>query len=164
MSGVVQDPPPVPPIDTGALLVTFLHDPHPHDARMRGAGVDTTAMSRGTALWGPATFPDHSAKPCGNPALTRNAMRFDGAARVFMRTTRRQACIGGMTVGTGAPACREDPDTFDIERKAAGHMTMETGIHACVGHDVARLEGEPDRRYDNVLRGFASLPIRITKA
>jgi hypothetical protein len=76
----------------------------------------------------------------------------------------------------------ENPDAFDIERKVVGHMTFGTGIHGCVGQPIARLEGEvlfnalarktktldfagpPVRKYNNVLRAFGSLPLRVTSA
>ncbi|MHB8269726.1 cytochrome P450, partial [Bradyrhizobium sp.] len=71
------------------------------------------------------------------------------------------------------------PDTFDVKRRATGHMTFGTGIHGCVGQAVARLEteailgalvrrvatfemtGEPQRRLNNTLRGFDTLPLRV---
>jgi cytochrome P450 len=74
------------------------------------------------------------------------------------------------------------PDTFDVRRRATGHMTFGTGIHGCVGQAVARLEseaifgalakrvvsfelkGEPRRRLNNTLRGFDTLPLRIIPA
>jgi cytochrome P450 len=74
------------------------------------------------------------------------------------------------------------PDTFDVSRRAAGHMTFGTGIHGCVGQAVARLEteailtalasrvasfeliGEPRRRLNNTLRGFDTLPLRVVTA
>ena len=76
----------------------------------------------------------------------------------------------------------ERPDTFDVRRRAAGHMTFGTGIHGCVGQAVARLEseaifgalakrvvafemtGKPERRLNNTLRGFDTLPLRVKAA
>ena len=76
----------------------------------------------------------------------------------------------------------DNPDAFDIERKVVGHMGLGTGIHGCVGQPIARLEGEalfaafarkvkslelaarPVRQYNNVLRSFASIPLRVTPA
>jgi cytochrome P450 len=73
----------------------------------------------------------------------------------------------------------DKPDTFDVKRRAAGHMTFGTGIHGCVGQAVARLEteavlgalarraatieitAEPKRRLNNTLRGFDTLPLRV---
>jgi cytochrome P450 len=73
----------------------------------------------------------------------------------------------------------DNPDRFDVTRRAAGHMTFGTGIHGCVGQAVARLEteailaalakrvasfeltGEPERRLNNTLRGFDRMPLRV---
>ena len=72
-----------------------------------------------------------------------------------------------------------DPDRFDISRRAAGHVGFGFGVHACVGAALSRVEGEallgalarrvammepagePVRRLNNTLSGFASLPLRL---
>ncbi len=160
------------------------------------AGLDTTVDALGNALWCFATFKDQWEKLRRNPSLVRSAfeesLRYDGAAQVFFRTTVRDADIGGARIGPEQkiaafmgsanrdPRRWENPDSFDVERRAVGHMTLGTGIHGCVGQTVARLEGEilfnafvrrvaavelaaaPTRRYNNVLRSFATLPVRVT--
>ena len=35
-----------------------------------------------------------------------------------------------------------EADKFDIERKPSDHLALGVGIHACVGQNVARAEGE----------------------
>ena len=68
---------------------------------------------------------------------------------------------------------------FDIDRDASGHMGFGYGIHECVGQVIARLEmdalfGEMikrveriettapgERRLNNTLHGFGSLPVRL---
>ena len=122
------------------------------------------------------------------------SLRYEGPAQVFSRTTTREVEIGGVRIGSDEKVCAfigsanrdprrwEDPDAFDIERKVVGHMGFGTGIHGCVGQPIARLEGEvlfnalarkaktlefagpPVRKYNNVLRAFASLPLRVTPA
>ena len=133
-----------------------------------------------------------------NPALIRGAfeevLRFEAPVQSFFRTTTRDVEVGGMRLGDGekvlllfAAANRDPrrwdrPDTFDVGRRATGHMTFGTGIHGCVGQAVARLEseaifaalakrvvsfeltGEPKRRLNNTLRGFDTLPLRIVPA
>ena len=76
----------------------------------------------------------------------------------------------------------EEPDRFDIARKAAGHVAFGYGIHSCVGQIVARLEGDitlkalaeraerielagaPMRRLNNTLRGLSRLPLHVTRS
>lgn len=162
------------------------------------AGLDTTVDALGNALWCFATFKEQWEKLREKPSLVRNAfeesLRYDGPAQVFFRTTRRDAEIAGVPVGPGRkiaafmgaanrdPRRWPNPDTFNVERRAIGHMTLGTGIHGCVGQTLARLEGEillgafvrkvrsvqltaePVRRYNNVLRSFERLPIRVAAA
>jgi cytochrome P450 len=76
----------------------------------------------------------------------------------------------------------ERPDDYDIARKTIGHVGFGSGIHQCVGQLLARLEGEcilsalarkvasieiagpAKRRYNNTLRGLASLPVTVRAA
>jgi len=73
-------------------------------------------------------------------------------------------------------------DDFDITRDASGHLSMGRGIHQCVGAPIARLEadvllstfarrvksvertGESVPYLNNSLRGWTSIPVRITPA
>ncbi|MDO4240612.1 cytochrome P450 [Micrococcus sp.] len=75
-----------------------------------------------------------------------------------------------------------DADVFDLDRSASGHVAFGMGLHQCVGQPIARLEiellltfmaehfeaielaGEPEPWIHNVLRGFSSLPLRLTPA
>jgi cytochrome P450 len=76
----------------------------------------------------------------------------------------------------------KDPEPFDIRRHAAGHVGFGSGIHACVGAAIARLEAEillpvlarhvrtielagpPRPHLNNTLKGLASLPVRVEPA
>jgi cytochrome P450 len=119
-------------------------------------------------------------------------LRFEAPVQTFFRTTTRPVQVGDVQLGEGEkvllflsaanrdPRRWERPDAFDVGRRAAGHMTFGTGIHGCVGQSVARLEAEtllaalakrvesfeliaePQRRLNNTLRGFDTLPLRIT--
>lgn len=119
------------------------------------------------------------------------AIRFDGPVGTFFRTTTKPATLGGVDLGDGekvllllASANRdeakfENADQFDLNRRTVGHVGYGFGIHVCVGQVVARMEGEavmralaqqvnrieltgaPTRRYNNTLRTFAKLPLRL---
>lgn len=122
------------------------------------------------------------------------SLRYEAAAQLFCRTTSADVEISGVPIAANEKICAfiasanrdparwDNPGVFDIERKVVGHMTFGTGIHGCVGQPLARLEGEAllaalarkakalefagpqTRRYNNLLRGFASLPVRVTPA
>jgi cytochrome P450 len=122
------------------------------------------------------------------------SLRHEAPAHLFCRTTATDVEISGVRIAGDEKICAyiasanrdprrwDNPDAFDIERKVVGHMAFGTGIHGCVGQPLARLEGEvllaalarkaktlefagpPARRYNNLLRGFASLPVRVTPA
>jgi cytochrome P450 len=81
------------------------------------------------------------------------------------------------------PAVFADPHVFDVRRENANrHLAFSGGRHFCLGAALARLEGEvglrslferfPDaalagtgtRRSTRVLRGWASLPVRLGSA
>ncbi len=162
------------------------------------AGVDTTVSGIGAALWCLARFPDQYDRLRAEPKLARaafeEAVRFETPVQTFFRTTMRPTDLGGVAVGEGEkvlmflgaanrdPRKWERPDDYDITRRTIGHVGFGSGIHACVGMALARLEGEcvlaalarrvarievtgePTRRYNNTLRGLASLPVRLLPA
>ena len=159
------------------------------------AGIDTTVYGLGNALYCMARYPEQWRALRENPNLIRGAfeevLRFEAPVQTFFRTTTRAVDVAGVGLGDGekvllflAAANRDprrwaNPDTFDVTRRAAGHMTFGTGIHGCVGQAVARLEteailtalarrvasfeltGEPERRLNNTLRGFDTMPLRV---
>jgi cytochrome P450 len=170
--------------EAGMLVRSFL-----------SAGIDTTVYGLGNALYCLARYPEQWKALRENPALIRGAfeevLRFEAPVQSFFRTTTKAVDVSGIRLGDGekvlllfAAANRDPrrwdmPDTFDVKRRATGHMTFGTGIHGCVGQAVARLEteailgalvrrvatieltAEPKRRLNNTLRGFDTLPLRV---
>ncbi|WPM83822.1 cytochrome P450 (plasmid) [Bradyrhizobium sp. 62B] len=114
--------------------------------------------------------------------------------RPFLRTTSREVEIAGdiipsrtkvlifMASANRDPAHWQEPERFDVERPATGHMGFGSGIHACVGQMIARLEGElvltelakrvktiepiaePERMLNNTLRGLKRMPVSVAPA
>ena len=128
-----------------------------------------------------------------DPSLARPAfeetIRLETPVQVFSRTVTRDTEVGDVGISEdqrvmiffGAanrdPRRWENPDRFDITRKASGHLAFGLGIHSCVGKPVARIEGEallgalarkvgrielhgePQRHLNNTIRSFESLPV-----
>ena len=170
--------------EAGMLVRSFL-----------SAGIDTTVYGLGNALYCFASFPDQWTVLRENPNLIRGAfeevLRFEAPVQTFFRTTTKPIDVGGVRLGDGEkvllflaaanrdPRRWDKPDTFDVKRRATGHMTFGTGIHGCVGQAVARLEseailgafmkrvasfeltGQAEPRLNNTLRGLDTLPLRI---
>jgi hypothetical protein len=167
------------------------------------AGVDTTVNGLGAALYCLVRFPAQFERLRADASLARGAfeeaVRLESPVQTFFRTTVRDVAVGDasdgdVTIGEGRkvllflgaanrdPRRWEQPDDYDISRRAAAHVGFGTGIHGCVGAVLARLEGEvvltalarkvarieitgvPQRRYNNTLRGLASLPMRLHAA
>jgi cytochrome P450 len=113
--------------------------------------------------------------------------------QTFFRTTTRSVEVDGVTIPEDCkvllflaaanrdPRQWENPEAFDIARRALGHVAFGAGVHACVGQAIARMEvelviaalvrrveriqliGEPKRRLNNTLHAWASLPVRVER-
>lgn len=109
----------------------------------------------------------------------------------ILRTTTADSELGGVPVradhkiiisisaGNHDPRKWESPDDFDIDRAVSGHLGFGRGVHGCVGINVARLEadnlcrafcervksisltGSPTYKLNNIVRGFATLPVTV---
>jgi cytochrome P450 PksS len=70
------------------------------------------------------------------------------------RFVRRDVDLGGVRVRKGEkimamlaaanmdPAANEHPERLDLERQPNRHLAFGTGIHHCLGHQLARIEGK----------------------
>jgi cytochrome P450 len=143
--------------------------------------------------------PEQRAACIEDPALIPDAfhetLRYDMPTHMLGRTLARDLEIHGQKLREGSAIMflwgsanrdeREfdDPDRFDIRRRAPRILSFGHGQHMCLGAHVARLEGRvligevlrrlPDYEVDwkgvqrirsEFFRGFARLPIRFGPA
>ena len=156
-------------------------------AEIAGAGLALVSMqSLLFGVSGAALFEGPDAR-----AAFEEAVRYETPVQTFFRTTTREVEVGGITLPEGAkvlmflasanrdPRRWEAPESYDIGRRASGHVGFGSGVHMCVGQLLARLEGEvvldalarhcsainlagePQRSYNNTLRGLAALPVQL---
>jgi cytochrome P450 len=122
------------------------------------------------------------------------AIRLESPISCFTRVATVDATIDQVKIPAGArvlvsyaSANRDDrrwerPDEFDISRDSAAHVAFGYGEHACAGMGLARLEGaailaalvervahielagEPERKLNNLIRSFRSLPVTVKAA
>ncbi len=120
------------------------------------AGVDTTVTGIGSALWCFASFPDQFQRLKDDPSLMRPAfeevLRFTSPVHSFCRTANDDTEVSGVKIAQGSKILCvlgaansdetqwNDPNKFDIGRRPTGHLAMGTGIHGCVGQNLARAE------------------------
>ncbi len=159
------------------------------------AGHETTTNLIGNGLELFLRFPDQTRRLIDDPLLIRPAveecLRFESSNQLGNRSTSGPTTVGGLNVQKGTlitlcigaanrdPAQFEKPDTFDISRTPNRHLAFASGPHACVGLNLARMEGRvaigrflarfpnfrpagPLRRARRVrFRGFTAFPIKL---
>jgi cytochrome P450 len=121
-------------------------------------------------------------------------LRLESPISCFSRVTATPAVIDGAEIPAGArilvsyaSANRDErhwdrAEQFDITRESADQLAFGHGEHACVGMGLARLEGAailsalvarverieldgpPQRKLNNLIRSFGSLPVAIHAA
>jgi 4-methoxybenzoate monooxygenase (O-demethylating) len=161
------------------------------------AGLDTTMSALGTMIHCLVVNPEQwELLKHNSPALIRptfdEVLRYDPPVWALFRTALEDTEYAGTTIRKHetplllvASANRDEsrwsnPERFEITRKTSGHIGFGTGIHACVGQMVARLEGEailsalsrqvksiklpgdPIRRLSTGLRAFSSVPVSVS--
>ncbi len=121
------------------------------------AGIDTTWSSIGAALWHLAVHDDDRRRLVAEPELLPTAieefLRAYAPVNVVRRVTA-DAEINGVAVHEGDhlmmtfPIGCRDPEKFDradevvIDRAENRHIAFGSGIHRCIGSNLARLEME----------------------
>lgn len=131
------------------------------------------------------------AEPAGIPDAWQEVLRYDMPTQFLGRTVAREVQVRDQTLKPGQPviflyasanrdeAEFQDPDRFDIQRRAPRILSFGHGQHSCLGQHIARMEGRlvlegllarfPDytldldaaRRYESeFIQGFSHLPLR----
>ena len=162
-----------------------------------GPSLDTTIFATANLVLLFGRHPEQWNLVREDPALIPNAineaLRLESPVRGFTRHLAADATIGELTIPREsrllllyASANRDErkwqePERFDVKRRANDHLGFGNGTHMCAGLHLARLEmtallevlvervacfeiGEPVPALNNVLRGLASLPVRVTRA
>jgi cytochrome P450 len=160
------------------------------------AGHETTTNLIGNAVDLLIRHPDGMADLRRNPEAMGTAveefLRMESSNQLGNRRAVADTMLAGITmpagtyvhIGIGAanrdPAQFPDPDRLDIRRQPNRHLAFATGIHACAGMSLARMEaqvalkvllerfariepiGRPVRGGRARFRGFTSYPVRLS--
>lgn len=164
-----------------------------------GAGFITTSHAFGNAVVTLLDHPDQLARlhahPEGWPNAVEETLRYNCVAQFGARVATQTLQIDGHTVLEGStiflsiaganrdPAAFERPDEFDTTRvNAREHIGFGTGVHACLGAPLARMElnvglpalferfphltlaGEPVPNDSTLLHGIKRLPVHLGPA
>lgn len=157
-----------------------------------GPSLDTTIFATANLILLFGRHPEQWDLVRGDPKLIPNviseALRLESPIRGFTRFLIAEATIGDTTIPAAsrvlllyASANRDerkwqDPERFDVRRRASDHLGFGNGAHMCAGLHLARLEmtalleilvekvrrfeiGEPALAPNNLLRGLASVRV-----
>jgi cytochrome P450 len=162
------------------------------------AGNETTRNLLTGAVLVLDQHPDQWAELRANPDLLKSAteeiLRFHPPVMQFRRTAVADVNLGGQRIAAGDKvvvfyvsgnrdeSVFADPDSFDIHREPANHLSFGIGTHFCLGNSLARLEawtllgelfarfpqmrvvGPPQRFRSNFINGYRELPVALGPA
>jgi beta-dihydromenaquinone-9 omega-hydroxylase len=160
------------------------------------AGNETTTNMLSTLFLTLAERPDQLELLRRRPELIASAieeqLRFRSPIQSFYRTARVDYQVGSATIPAGArvllawgaanrdPREFTDPDEFCAERNPTGHVAFGSGVHLCLGAQLARMEGQavlreivdtiekievvgtPSWTTNPNLRGLTEMTVRLT--
>tara|TARA_R110001592_G_scaffold357416_1_gene660625 strand:+ start:207847 stop:208863 length:1017 start_codon:yes stop_codon:yes gene_type:complete len=123
------------------------------------AGHETTTHMLGNGMLALVRHPGQYELLANNPGLSAGAteeiLRYDPTLYVLFRESIVDVQMGGYNIPAGSfllsslyganhdPEVFDGPDCFDIRRANANmHLTFAAGRNLCLGHWLARLEGE----------------------
>ena len=159
------------------------------------AGHETTTNLIGNGIDLLIRHPDAMLDLRGHPEAIETAveefLRMESSNQLGNRRAVKDTMLGGVAMAAGAyvhigigaanrdPAQFPDPDRLDIRRDPNRHLAFGTGIHACAGMSLARMEaqvavGRLLQRFTRIepagdfvrsgrarFRGFKSYPVRV---
>lgn len=160
------------------------------------AGFETTVNLIGNGLHAlqahPGMWQRLSDEPQWAEAVVEETLRFDPPVQFTGRVSHERCVVAGQNVPADRsvlvdfaaanrdPAAFGQPGVFNPDRTdASEHLAFSSGIHACIGAPLARLEGAialrmlaarfpgleaagaPERQPGNTIRGFLRYPVRI---
>jgi len=118
----------------------------------------TTSDLIGNGVYALLTHPAELAKLKADPGIVNQAveevLRYDGPVDITARVTPREMEIGGCPMKARAsvisllraanhdPEVFDNPDAFDVTRKAVPHVGFGGGSHICIGAPLARIEAQ----------------------
>lgn len=160
------------------------------------AGHETTANLIANGVLALLRHPDQLAELRDGHVVAETAveelLRYDGPVQLTQRIALADLIVDGITIPAGelivllVGAANRDPEVFDepdqlnLARNPNHHLAFSTGIHACLGAALARMEtavvleqllirlpglrlaAQPRWRDTFVLRGLQSLPVAWT--
>jgi len=160
------------------------------------AGMETTQNLIGNGLGALFANPDQMDLLWNDETLVESSieemLRFDSPVQLDGRTVLEDAEIAGLTLPKGSnivtligaanrdPERFENPDDFLIERNEGPPLSFASGIHYCLGANLARAEGQEMfagliRRFKKIdqagdlkqrgrltLRGYETVPVSVS--
>jgi cytochrome P450 len=158
-------------------------------------GNDTTASLIGSGavllLQHPAQLELLRGDPSLWPSAVEEINRVEAPTQALPRTTTRDVELHGVRIPAGSRVLLvwgaanhderefDDPERFDVTRRAQRHASFGHGVHFCMGSGLARLEArlafeqwftrfstcelveEPKRMTSTWARAFESIPLRV---
>jgi cytochrome P450 PksS len=70
------------------------------------------------------------------PRFVRHDVELDG-----VRLKRGDRIMAMLLAANMDPRANDDPERMDVQRRPNHHLSFGTGIHFCLGHQLARIEG-----------------------
>jgi pimeloyl-[acyl-carrier protein] synthase len=157
-------------------------------------GQETTENLIGNGIFALFNHPQELETLQQNPLMIGSALeellRYDSPVQMISRTAIEPVAMAGKTIQPGDkvnlllgaanrdPAKFPEPDRLHWNRKESSRLPFGSGIHYCLGAELARLQGQvalgsliqrfpqlrldaekAERRKNIVLRGFKVLPV-----